>query len=459
LAKTRPKITPKKSPKKNRKKLIAAIIITAIIVGGVSSFFLFFQGGNGTLGPDFSLTVKIGDPRQSSSSWTQITNATTFLNGTTVHLVVVASGIGQFNDSVQLSFTSPSIGVTGSMQNGTLHPCPRCLPSVTGLNLTISSNIAAQKGSYKFNVTGTSASTKHTVIFPLRIWSSTLQVTPSSLQVLKPSTFKVSIGVSDFYNFQAFQFSINFNKLVVRAVNDTLAPIFYPPGTNVYGTVCSTAGYSSPCNCSNIIVPCDGYVPQNTLNNTIGKVTIAATLLGPCFTAAPCVDSPGSQVFTIANVTFAADLTSPGSSGNSGFKLTDVILTEVEGSSVNPFQPPNGLRLSGQNATVAYRGTSTVVSCQSPVIHGMATTCTATVTDTSSGTAVTPTGSVTFTSNNTTGTFSSSGTCTLSGSGGSATCSVMYTPNIAGTYLISATYTGDAVHSGSTGPPFDLIAT
>ncbi len=172
MAKTRPKITPKKSPKKNRKKLIAAIIITAIIVGGVSSFFLFFQGGNGTLGPDFSLTVKIGDPRQSSSSWTQITNATTFLNGTTVHLVVVASGIGQFNDSVQLSFTSPSIGVTGSMQNGTLHPCPRCLPSVTGLNLTISSNIAAQKGSYKFNVTGTRQFPSFSVLYQLQQISS-----------------------------------------------------------------------------------------------------------------------------------------------------------------------------------------------------------------------------------------------------------------------------------------------
>ncbi len=443
--------------KSNRKKIVAATIIIAVIA--VAVLFLFHPFPGSIVGPDFSLTVEIGNSKQSSSLWAPITNTTTFLNGTTVGLVVAASAMGQFNDSVQLSFTSPSSGVTGSMSQNIVHPCPGCSPSATNMTLTISSNVAAQKGSYKFNVTGTSTSTKHSLIFPLRIWSSTLQVTPSSLQVLKPSTFKVSVGVSDFYNFEGFQFSLNFNSSVVRAVNDTLAPIFYPSGTNVNGTVCAASGFASPCNCSNIIVPCDGYVAQNVLNNTIGKVSVAALLLGPCVTAAPCVDSPGPQVFTFANVTFAADLTSPGSSGSSGFKLTNVILTEVEGSSVNPLSPPTELHLSGQNATIAYRSSSTVVTCTSPIVHGNPTTCTATVTDTSPGTAVTPKGSVTFTSNSTMGTFSSGSACTLSGSGASATCQVTYTPSAAGTHAITALYTGDAVHSGSTSPPFNLSVT
>src|SRR5947199_10232593 len=66
--------------------------------------------------------------------------------------------------------------------------------------------------------------------------------------------------------------------------------------------------------------------------------------------------------------------------------------------------------------------------------------------------AVTPTGTITFTTN-WTGTFSST-TCTLS----AGSCSVTYTPTVVGHALITGTYGGDSVHSGSSGT-FTLAST
>src|SRR5207248_9548558 len=76
---------------------------------------------------------------------------------------------------------------------------------------------------------------------------------------------------------------------------------------------------------------------------------------------------------------------------------------------------------------------------------GSATTCTVTVADSSGAGAVTPTGSVSFTSNST-GSFSAT-SCTLA----AGTCSVTYTPTVVGHALITGTYAGDSIHTGSNG--------
>ncbi|TMI08342.1 Ig-like domain repeat protein [Candidatus Bathyarchaeota archaeon] len=442
--------------KKNRKGLIAAIIIIAVIVGGISSYVLLNGRSQATDQPDFKLIVAIGSPGIPPSQWTPLTDTTTLLNGTSTNLVVAANATGGFNDLVQLKFGSPVSGVTGDLPRSIIHPCSQCQLSAVTLTLKIAPSVPAQKAAYNFNVTGTSSSINRTQTFPLRIRSSTLSIAPSSPQVLKPSTFQVGIGISDFYNLQAFQISLDFNQTIVRAVNDTLAPIFYPTGTNVNGTVCTEAGFSSPCSCDSILTPCDGFIAENSLNNTIGKVSIVATLIGRCLITAPCVDSPGIQVFTIANVTFA---TNTPWAGIASFKLTNAILTDLEGQLPIPFFAPSGFHLAPQNVTVAYRASRTLVSCPS-VPHGTMTSCTAIVTDISPGPVVTPSGSVAFASNSTTSSFSST-TCTIAGSGGSAsaTCSVNYTPDLAGTHVITATYVGDSVHSGSKSPNFNLIAT
>jgi hypothetical protein len=96
------------------------------------------------------------------------------------------------------------------------------------------------------------------------------------------------------------------------------------------------------------------------------------------------------------------------------------------------------------------RSTSTTVSCTSPVLIGQGTTCTATVTDTTGAGASAPTGTVTF-STDSTGGFSDPGVaCTLVPIGGdSSSCTVTYTPLVAGNHAIGADYGGSLVHSSS----------
>jgi hypothetical protein len=94
------------------------------------------------------------------------------------------------------------------------------------------------------------------------------------------------------------------------------------------------------------------------------------------------------------------------------------------------------------------RSTSASLTCSPSSLQvGSSSTCTATVTDTSSGTSIAPTGAVSFASTGP-GAFSPSA-CTLAGTGASPTCTVAYAPTGSGTDTITATYGGDSVHSGS----------
>src|SRR6266545_4959752 len=104
-----------------------------------------------------------------------------------------------------------------------------------------------------------------------------------------------------------------------------------------------------------------------------------------------------------------------------------------------------------QSLTVSKRVTTTSISCSpSPVTVGQPTTCTATVTDTSSGSTSKPTGTVSNWSSDRTGTFTAT-SCSLSGTGSSATCSVAFTPSQGNTHKISASYGGDGEHNTSAG--------
>ncbi len=93
---------------------------------------------------------------------------------------------------------------------------------------------------------------------------------------------------------------------------------------------------------------------------------------------------------------------------------------------------------------------STTVNCDpSPVVVGKPAACHVTVIDASPGSTVPPSGSVSFHSNNM-GTFSSAN-CIVTGTGNTSACSVSYTPTVVGTHTINATYTGDQLHSPSSG--------
>src|SRR6266487_3174690 len=115
------------------------------------------------------------------------------------------------------------------------------------------------------------------------------------------------------------------------------------------------------------------------------------------------------------------------------------------------------------NATIpsATPFTTTSVACApGSVIVNVPTSCTVTVRDISTS-PISATGTVTFSSNNP-GAFSPSPTCTLApGPGsGNATCTVAYTPTLAGSgaHAITSTYVPNDVHTGSAGM-FTLFVT
>jgi len=106
---------------------------------------------------------------------------------------------------------------------------------------------------------------------------------------------------------------------------------------------------------------------------------------------------------------------------------------------------------SGTSAlTVDMRSTTTALSpSPTTVTAGSVTTFTATVKDSDGGTATVPTGTVSWSDGGAGGTFSSGGICTLTSS---ATCKLTYTaPSVAGPLTITASYSGDATHSVSSG--------
>ena len=97
--------------------------------------------------------------------------------------------------------------------------------------------------------------------------------------------------------------------------------------------------------------------------------------------------------------------------------------------------------------TVNRRASGTGVSCTPASVPADGSVrCLATVTDGSGTGGSTPSGTVSFGSSGA-GSFSSA-SCTLDASG---SCSVGYTPGASGTQVITASYGGDATHSGSAG--------
>src|SRR4029077_4029845 len=152
--------------------------------------------------------------------------------------------------------------------------------------------------------------------------------------------------------------------------------------------------------------------PTATLNPNNPNLTPNGT-----FSSILTIQVPATQASGVYNVTIKA----------TAGPLTHLLVVQV---------------LVGQHAT------STVVACSpNSVIANQDSSCTATVSDTSTGPITTPTGTVTFSETGPVGSFSSTPCTLVSGS-----CSVTFTPTTAGNALTTGTYGGDAAHSGSTSP-------
>jgi Bacterial Ig-like domain (group 3) len=105
--------------------------------------------------------------------------------------------------------------------------------------------------------------------------------------------------------------------------------------------------------------------------------------------------------------------------------------------------------LAVPSTAAALDATTTGVACSpSAPATGTATTCTATVTDIESTPVGTPGGEVSFSASPDSGTFPSPSACTLDAAG---SCQLSFTPATGGVYTITASYGGDANHSGSSG--------
>src|SRR3989454_5791770 len=191
-------------------------------------------------------------------------------------------------------------------------------------------------------------------------------------------------------------------------------------------------------------------VPINTPTTCTATVTdtsvgIATAPTGPVFflssgpgTFSSCILSPISSSASQCSATFTPG---PGSAG------PDVI-TATYGGDTDHF-----INSGSTTNTVTKRSTTTTVN-RSPMAGTVkkTTTCIATVTNTSPRTKNATTGSVGFTSSKP-GVFTPT-SCVLSTVSSSASsCSVTYTPlpGSEGVHIITATYTGDIVHSGSSG--------
>ncbi len=118
------------------------------------------------------------------------------------------------------------------------------------------------------------------------------------------------------------------------------------------------------------------------------------------------------------------------------------IATNAPGDPIPVGAAPQGIAIS----PATRRDVRTSVTCSpQKVLVGRSTRCTATVRDTDSGAAITPTGTVGFATN---GLGSLAGSpCALSGSAAHASCEVTYTPLTAGSHLLTASFSGDAVHT------------
>ena len=173
---------------------------------------------------------------------------------------------------------------------------------------------------------------------------------------------------------------------------------------------------------------CGVVVNNDVLYNARPSGTVAFSGTLPPGMPTSCTLSGGVGIFNGCYVSWT-----PGKGTESSYSI---VATYV-GDSTHGSSSTHG------TLTIFKRGVSTALSCTGPYTHNVQISCTVTVTDNGPGVPMTPTGTVAFTSSGP-GAFSAK-SCTLS-NGGTAKCSVTFTPSSKGPYEITAAYSGDADH-------------
>lgn len=348
--------------------------------------------------------------------------------------------------------------------------------------LTVTTSLSTLTGNHPFKavatnpaITGDSGSgTGHlNVVAPsITATSTSVSCAPSSVAVNSATTCTATVtggstptGTVSFTSSKPGSFS---NPGASCTLSGGSCSVDYTPSAGSEGTNTITATYGGD----------SGHSGSSGTYDVTATVRTTSTSLS-CSPASDPVNAPTTCTATVTDTSAGTAITSTGSvsfsSGASGsFSNPGTSCTLVSGSCSVDYTPSPGSEGTHTISTIyggdtdhsgssnafavsaTQRTTSTTVTCTPGSVPVNApTTCTATVSDTSSGTTTTPTGSVSFSSGS--GSFTNPGTsCTLSG----GSCTVDYTPapGSEGTNTITGSYDGDTDHSTSSNT-FDVTAT
>jgi len=385
----------------------------------------------------------------------------TVLRGQNSQSPIAVTSLGGFKGTVALTASLSRPGLIVSMQNPSVTLSPG---QTVNDNLKVTASKTAPTGIYIATVTGTSGSLVHTLNVTIRVPDFNMTANPVTLNISPGSSGTSQVLFQSLYTFQGGisttvsvspsgpKGTLNPNNpsLTVNGTKTSVLTVQVPSNqaAGVYNvTIKATSGsllhllvvqvhvgqHTSAtvvnCSPSSVIVSqastCTATVTDTSTGPTIptGTVTFAETGPAGSFSSITCILSSGncSVVFT------------PAATGNA-------LVTGTYGGDSSH----GGSTSAAASITVNPRTTSTALVCSSPVVANQASSCTATVSDTSPGTIITPTGSVTFSETGPVGAFSSNN-CTLS----SDSCSVTFTSTTTGTATINGAYSGDGAHETS----------
>src|SRR3989454_2142118 len=471
------------------------VTFTASVSGGTSPYtFLwgFGDGGSATGSPtthvyssagSYAVTLTASDSANHTAVVSNGVTVSTFdfklaanpylltvLPGQNTQSQIAVTSLGGFKGTVTLTASVPSQGLTVSMQN----------PSVTlsagqtvNDNLKVAASKTAPTGVYVVTVTGTSGQLVHSLNVTVRVPDFNMSANPATLDVPAGSTGTAQILFQSINGFQGgLSTSISVTPAGPKA---TLTP--NNPSLTANGTTSSVLTIQVPSNLA-------AGVYNVTIKATSGSLVhlLVVQVLVGLHPAAPVVScSPSSVIVnqastctaTVSDTSTVSPITPTGtvtfaetglvgsfsstscslSSGSCSVTFTPTAIGNASVTGVYGGDSSHGGSTSAATSvTVNPRTTSTVLNCSGPVVVNQASSCTATVSDTSPGTAITPTGSVNFTETGAAGSFSSA-TCTLV----SGRCSVTFTAIATGTATITGAYNGDTTHDASISASASLI--
>jgi hypothetical protein len=296
-------------------------------------------------------------------------------------------------------------------------------PTGTVSNWRITNNVSGT-----FNPTSCTLSPTGTT----GVASCTVQFTPTSVGSTSQDNLAADYGGDTAHNTSSGTFTLFVRSVVTVAVSCNPSSLVVGSPTTCTVTIRVVEGNTSGSLTTGTLVT---WTTNPTNSGTFSAGTTGTFNAGP----PPSCAVVASGNSATCNITFT-----PSADGS-------VVLTaNYAGNSGSA--PNSGTATLGVN-----RSSSTSVSCTpNPDVVNGPITCTATVSDTSSGNGVTPTGTVTWSAGGP-GSFSAAAgstfsagpppSCTLS----NGSCSVTFTPTITGLYVITANYTGDSKHNTSSG--------